>query len=96
MRREIVDLLRWPASGSRLKMEVRETQGEAIVSGFLVAEDTGRRYPIVAGVPRFVPPENYAETFGFQWRTFARTQLDRCLGAADLGRTVLASRRVET
>ncbi|MDR7450220.1 MAG: class I SAM-dependent methyltransferase [Armatimonadota bacterium] len=80
MRREIVDLLRCPASGSRLKVEVRETQGEAIVSGFLVAEDTGWRYPIVAGVPRFVPPEHYAETFGFQWRTFARTQLDSVSG----------------
>ncbi|WP_447860111.1 hypothetical protein [Nitrospira calida] len=80
MRREIVDLLRCPASGSRLKVEARETQGEEIVSGFLIAEDTGQRYPIVAGIPRFVPPGSYAETFGFQWRTFASTQLDSVSG----------------
>ncbi len=80
MRREIVDLLRCPTSGSRLKVEAQETLGEEIVSGFLVADGTGERYPIVAGIPRFVPPGNYAETFGFQWRRFARTQLDSVSG----------------
>jgi len=35
-----------------------------------------RRYPIVNGIPRFVPPENYASNFGLQWNAFRRTQLD--------------------
>src|SRR5258708_1274637 len=28
------------------------------------------------GVPRFVPPDSYANSFGFQWNTFRQTQLD--------------------
>jgi SAM-dependent methyltransferase len=33
-------------------------------------------FPIVNGIPRFVPAENYASNFGFQWNRFPRTQLD--------------------
>lgn len=33
-------------------------------------------YPIVDGIPRFVPQDNYAKSFGVQWRRFAKTQLD--------------------
>jgi SAM-dependent methyltransferase len=36
----------------------------------------GARFPVVGGVPRFVAAEHYAESFGFQWNRFARTQLD--------------------
>ena len=57
---------------------------------------SGASYPVVEGIPRFVPPENYAAAFGLQWKTFRRTQLDsytgtsisrdrleRCLGGFD-------------
>jgi SAM-dependent methyltransferase len=37
-------------------------------------------YPIVDGVPRFVPAQLYAESFGYQWNRFARTQLDSANG----------------
>ena len=33
-------------------------------------------YPIEGDVVRFVPPQNYAGSFGFQWQRYARTQLD--------------------
>jgi len=36
----------------------------------------GRSHPRVNGVIRFVEPENYAGSFGFQWQRYARTQLD--------------------
>ncbi len=40
-------------------------------------ETNGRRFPRVRGVWRFVESEeNYAETFGFQWTHFSRTQID--------------------
>lgn len=70
---------------------------------FLQAGD-GTRYPVVDGIPRFVPEDNYASAFGKQWRLFARTQLDshtglslsedrlaRCLGHPVTG---LAGKRV--
>lgn len=34
------------------------------------------RYPNVRGVVRFVDEKNYADSFGYQWRSFDRTQLD--------------------
>jgi SAM-dependent methyltransferase len=51
----------------------------AEVSGALVAAD-GVRYPIVNGIPRFVPAENYAHAFGDQWNRFPKTQLDSHTG----------------
>jgi 2-polyprenyl-3-methyl-5-hydroxy-6-metoxy-1,4-benzoquinol methylase len=40
----------------------------------------GCQIPIVRGIPRFVPTEDYAAAFGWQWRRFARSQLDSHTG----------------
>lgn len=50
------------------KLEQRE-QG-------VVCAGCGRQYPAVNGVLRFVDAQNYAGSFGFQWKLYARTQLD--------------------
>jgi SAM-dependent methyltransferase len=36
----------------------------------------GRQFPVVRGVARFVETESYADSFGYQWQKYARTQLD--------------------
>jgi len=38
-------------------------------------------YPVVGGVSRFVDSEHYVGSFGFQWNTFARAQLDSANGS---------------
>jgi len=38
---------------------------------------TGEVFPVVRGIPRFCSMVNYAESFGFQWNLFDRTQLDQ-------------------
>jgi len=38
--------------------------------------ECGRDLPSVNGVERFVDVQNYADSFGFQWKRYARTQLD--------------------
>jgi SAM-dependent methyltransferase len=38
--------------------------------------DSGARFPIVAGVPRFCEPDNYTSSFGRQWNLFEKTQID--------------------
>lgn len=43
--------------------------------------DSGERFPIVRGIPRFCATDNYSESFGFQWNLFDRTQLDNHSGA---------------
>jgi SAM-dependent methyltransferase len=37
----------------------------------------GRHFPEVRGVLRFVGEGNYADSFGYQWKSFQRTQLDQ-------------------
>lgn len=37
-------------------------------------------YPVRHGIPRFVPQENYSQSFGFQWRRHCCTQLDSFTG----------------
>jgi 2-polyprenyl-3-methyl-5-hydroxy-6-metoxy-1,4-benzoquinol methylase len=44
-------------------------------NGFLVS-DKGEKFPVIKGIPRFVEQNNYADAFGLQWKTFAKTQLD--------------------
>jgi len=40
----------------------------------------GTSYPVEDGVPRFVPPQNYALSFGYQWNVHGKTQLDSHTG----------------
>lgn len=42
----------------------------------LVCRGCGKLYPAINGVVRFVDAQNYAGSFGFQWKIHARTQLD--------------------
>jgi 2-polyprenyl-3-methyl-5-hydroxy-6-metoxy-1,4-benzoquinol methylase len=45
-----------------------------------LVSDTGQTYPVINGIPRFVPADNYASAFGLQWKNFAKTQLDSFSG----------------
>ena len=40
------------------------------------------RYEIRENIPRFVPAENYCESFGFQWNLYSKTELDSSNGAS--------------
>jgi SAM-dependent methyltransferase len=64
----------WPAWVSpECGEELREERG-ALVGA------KGPRYPIVNGIPRFVPETSYADAFGAQWNHYRTTQLDSCTG----------------
>ena len=41
-----------------------------------LTSDDGSTFPIVNGIPSFVPDETYAGHFGWQWNRFPKTQLD--------------------
>ncbi len=80
MKIDLIDILRCPLTQNALQLkDVQEVDGE-IDSGLLTTADGRREYPIINGIPRFVGPKNYAETFGFQWNKFRRTQLDSYTG----------------
>jgi len=47
----------------------------------LICSKCAFHFPIIGGIPRFVPRENYADSFGLQWNRFAKTQIDSALGS---------------
>jgi len=81
MREKFMEVLAEPRTGSALHLSVARSKGDEILEGDLVSEATGRKYPVVRGIPRFVPQSNYTGSFGFQWNRFRTIQLDSCTGA---------------
>lgn len=59
---------------------VRESEGDVIREGSIVCDACAKEYPILKSIPRFVPIENYASSFGFEWLQHARTQYDSYTG----------------
>jgi SAM-dependent methyltransferase len=55
--------------------ETRACDGEEVLEGTLACTECGARYPVVRALPRFVDSANYAASFGYQWKAFARTQV---------------------
>jgi SAM-dependent methyltransferase len=80
MHTELVEILRCPQTGERLRLEQPQYRDERVQSGWLVAEDGQHRYPIRDFIPRLAPESNYADNFGLQWNKFRRTQLDSYSG----------------
>ena len=80
MHRRLLDVLADPDNGEPLELVDEEADGDWIEAGQLVAA-SGRRFPVVRGVPRFVG-EGYAGSFGLQWNRFARVQLDSANGGS--------------
>jgi SAM-dependent methyltransferase len=79
MRREILDILRCPRCAGQLALEDAHRIGDRVESGSLACAN-GHRFPIRDFIPRFVAAANYADSFGFQWNRFRRTQLDSYSG----------------
>ena len=82
MKDTALEYLRCPASGAPLTLEGATRRGSEIERGWLVSESGNQRYPIINYVPRFVPSDNYASSFGLQWNRFSRTQLDSNVGVS--------------
>lgn len=47
-----------------------------IYEGYIMEPLSGNKYPIINYIPRFVPSENYAKNFGYQWNKHRLTQYD--------------------
>jgi SAM-dependent methyltransferase len=82
MHREHLDLLVCPICHERLTCVQSNPESAAgtITEGHLRCISCGGEYPVIAGVPRFVPRENYASGFGLEWTKHARTQYDSYSG----------------
>jgi SAM-dependent methyltransferase len=78
MRAEYLEFMCCPQCKGALRLESEQERSGRIESGRLlcVTDRCGKTYPIRNFVPRFVDHGWYANSFGGQWKTFARTQLD--------------------
>ena len=82
MKLDDLKLYRCPSCHSgQLTLRMEELGGEDwIEEGVIFCEKCSNEYRITAGLPRFVPESNYADTFGFQWNIHSKTQLDSYSG----------------
>lgn len=77
MKKAYLSMLCCPSCSSDLEL-ISEAGNEPVESGELrcLKSSCSKAYPIRNFIPRFVNNGKYAESFGEQWKTFAKTQLD--------------------
>ena len=80
MKEGLLDILCCPDCGGDLNLLKAKITAIDIEEGELRCKSCGNAYPIIRSIPRFVPSENYASNFGFQWNRFLKTQLDSHTG----------------
>ncbi len=81
MKEGLLDLLVEPGTGAALDMEVSESRDGEVWAGTMRPVGGGdRSYPIRDGIPRFLPGDSYAESFGLQWNRFSTVQVDSVNG----------------
>jgi SAM-dependent methyltransferase len=75
VKREHIDYLACPQCAGALDLEADAAQTR-VREGTLRCQVCAAQYPITNFIPRFSTSTSYADSFGPQWRTFARSQLD--------------------
>jgi SAM-dependent methyltransferase len=82
MNRDLLDVLADPDTKEPLRLgAVRDERNGQIIEGDLLSA-SGRVFPVVRGIPRFVSAESYAANFGIQWNAFRQEQLDAEQGSS--------------
>jgi len=76
MKEAALDVIVCPSCKNELALSVGASESAEIVEGSLTCIECDAGYPITKGVPRFVPKDAYAESFGYQWNWFRTVQLD--------------------
>jgi SAM-dependent methyltransferase len=77
MKRRLLDYLACRTCGSRFELRVEREEKSEIVEGSLGCSGCGANFPIVHGIPRFVPQELSAEkrataaAFGYEWTHYS-------------------------
>ena len=82
MKEKVLKIFACPECNGDLSVHISaiiESDGE-IKEGILCCNNCKTQFAIRNYIPHFVPSENYASSFGFQWNKHARTQLDKFCG----------------
>lgn len=73
MNQTLLEILACPKCKGELSSTTHDVE---ILEGQLNCTSCRAAYPITNGIARFVPMENYAASFGYQWNRFREEQLD--------------------
>jgi SAM-dependent methyltransferase len=79
MHRKTLDMYACLKCGSAFRLASATSEDPAtgeVADGVLDCTNCGTTVPIVRNLPRFVPSESYADSFGFQWNRFDTIQVD--------------------
>lgn len=76
MHPKFLHLLCCPETREPLTLEIEKTLPNGMVWRGQLSSPSGRNYPIVRGVPRFVGKQAYASSFGFEWTRWPRVQFE--------------------
>lgn len=82
MRRRLLGWLACPTCQGSLNLSSAKEQNGEVEEGSLSCANCDRTFPVVRGIPRFVPSDDYASSFGRQWNKHARLQLDSHTGTS--------------
>ena len=73
MKRKLLGILVCPECKSEL---ITASTGDDIIDGTLDCRQCDKQFLVSNGIPRFVEPDNYASSFGYQWTLFRKEQID--------------------
>jgi SAM-dependent methyltransferase len=76
MHPQFLNLLCSPETGEPLELKSDQLRPNGLVTTGMLLAASGRRYPIIQGIPRFVSAEQYASSFGYEWARWPRLQFD--------------------
>jgi SAM-dependent methyltransferase len=80
MKESLISSLRCTKCASTVSIAQRSMRDGEIETGLLACPNCSNIYQIQNFIPRFVSSGNYANSFGFQWNRFQKTQLDSYTG----------------
>lgn len=80
MRHSLLDILVCPECRNSLALEETLARDGRVETGTLHCGQCAATYPIRTGIPRFVSSHPADLSFGFQWNTFRKEQLDSATG----------------
>jgi len=77
MKEQFVTHFCCPGCRGNIKLQTSISDNGEVKEGRLVCSACGSIYPVANYIPRFVPAENYAGSFGYQWNRHVQVQIDR-------------------
>lgn len=81
MKTDLLEILCCPQCEHALTLRDADPRQAVVLEGSLACDGCGAQYPIVRGIPRFVPHDGYVGSFSYEWNKWNRVQVDSANGS---------------